>query len=245
MELKTTLLLVDTILFFIVGLVLYFRLKEAKGSLLRAKLSVVLTSFSASISFLISVIMALAADPYSTNENLLLKQLYVFEDLSAMLVLAFLASFAVFATYAGSKRKLIIILIFLVSLLPPSYLILSYSQAIVKFPSVPELFDFTSPQLTKIFYAVCGIPLGLIPVVAFFRSLITARRRKDKVLSSRSAIMFSAVVVNEGVYLFYVFGYVFGPQIDLLSILAWIPAALFLLFAVLKITSPIKRVEEK
>jgi hypothetical protein len=245
-ELKTILLSADAILFFIAALVLFVRVKEAKGSLLRAKVSVVLTAFSAALSFLISVVMALAADPYSANGNLLLKQLYVFEDLSAMLVLAFLASFAVFATYAGPRRNLIIGLIFLVSLLPPSYLTLDYNLANVVVTSAhPELFDFTSPPLTKIFYAICGIPLGLIPVIAFARSLILARRRKDKVLSSRSAIMFSAVVFNEGVYLFYVFGYVFGPLSDLLSIIAWIPAALFLLLAVLKITSPIKRIEEK
>jgi hypothetical protein len=186
--------------------------------------------------------MALAADPNSGNGNLLLKQLYVFVDLFAMLVLSFLASFAVFATYAGSKRILIIVLVFLISLLPPSYLTLSYSQASVVVTSAhPELFDFTSPPLTHIVYAICGIPLGLVPMVAFARSLILARRRKDKVLTNRSALMFSAVVLNEAVYLLYVF----APVSDVLSIVAWIPAALFLLFAVLKITSPIKRIEEK
>jgi hypothetical protein len=243
-ELQTILIVADAVLFFIVGLVLFVRLREAKGSLFRARVCVVLASFSAGMSFVVSVLMALAADPSSTN--LLLKQLYVFEDLFAMLILSLLASFAVFATYAGSRRNLIIVLFFLVSLIPPSYLTLNYNLASVTFPIAghPELFSFTSPPLTKIIYALCGIPLGLVPIVAFARSVVIARRRKDKVLSSRSAIMFSAVVLNEGVYLFYVFGYLLGTISDLLSIIAWIPAALFLLFAVLKITSPVKRIEE-
>jgi hypothetical protein len=241
-ELETILILADGILFFVVALVLFFRLKEAKGSLFKARVSVVLAAFSAAMSFVVSVLMALAADPNSTNGNLFLKQLYVFEDLFAMLVLSFLASFAVFATYAGSKRSLIIVLIFLISLLPPSYLTLNYNLANVVVTSAhPELFNFTPPPLTHIFYAVCGIPLGLLPLAAFSRSLILARRRKDRMLTNRSAIMFAAVLINEGVYLFYVF----APVSNVLSIIAWIPAALFLLFAVLKITSPIKRMEEK
>jgi hypothetical protein len=244
-EIQTIFLVVDAVLFLAVSLVLFIRLKEAKGSLFRARVCVVLASFSAAMSFLVSVLMALAADPSSTNGNLLLKQLYVFEDLSAMLILSLLASFAVFATYSGSRRNLIIVLLFLVSLIPPSYLTLSYGQATVTFPNPsPELFSFTSPPLTKFIYALCGIPLGLVPIVAFARSVIIARRRKDRVLSSRSEIMFSAVIVNEGVYLFYVFGYLLSPLFDVLSIVAWVPAVLFLLFAVLKITSPIKRIEE-
>jgi hypothetical protein len=57
--------------------------------------------------------------------------------------------------------------------------------------------------------------------------------------------MFSAVIVNEGVYLLYAFRYLLGSAIGVLSIIAWIPASLFLLLAVLKITSPIKRMGEK
>jgi len=153
-----------------------------------------------------------------------------------------LASFAIFATYAGSRRVLIVALVFLISLVPPVYLTFNYSLASVAVTSThPELFDFTSPPLTHIVYAICGIPLGLLPIVAFARSLIIARRRKDKVLTNRSALMFSAVILNEAVYLFYVF----APVSDLLSIIAWIPAALFLLLAVLRITSPVRHIEEK
>jgi hypothetical protein len=242
-EFRTMLLFTDAFLFIIVGFVLFIRVKEAKGALLRAKASVIMAALSAAATFLVEVAMALAYDPFSLNQNLAVKQLYIFEDLFAMLVLAFLGSFAVFATYAGSKRKWIVLLIFIIALLPPSYLTIAHAQAIVSpvSPPQPELFDFTSPPLTKIFYAICGIPLGLAPLVVFARSLIMARKRKDKVLSSRSAVMFSAVAFNEAVYLIYVF----APIIDVVALVAWIPAALFLLFAVLRITSPVQHTEEK
>jgi surface polysaccharide O-acyltransferase-like enzyme len=242
-EFRTMLLFTDAFLFIIVGIVLFIRVKEAKGALLRAKVSVIMAALSAAATFIVEVAMALSYDPFSLNQNLVVKQLYIFEDLFAMLVLAFLGSFAVFATYAGSKRKWIVLLIFIIALLPPSYLTFAHSQAIVSpvSPPQPELFDFTSPPLTKIFYAICGIPLGLAPLVVFARSLMMARKRKDKVLSSRSAIMFSAVAFNEAVYLIYVF----APIIDVVALVAWIPAALFLLFAVLRITSPVQHTEEK
>jgi hypothetical protein len=242
-ELRTMLLLTIAVLFTVVAIVLFFRVKEAKGSLLRAKVSVIFTAFSAAAAFAIEVVMALAYDPSSLNQNLVVKQLYIFEDLFAMLVLAFLGTFAVFATYTGSKRKWIVLLIFIIALIPPSYLTFAYSQAIVTpvSPPQPELFDFTSPPLTKIFYAICGIPLGLVPIVVFARSLMMARKRKDRVLSSRSAVMFSAVAFNEAVYLIYVF----APITDVVSLIAWIPAALFLLLAVLRITSPVQHTEEK
>jgi hypothetical protein len=242
-EFRTMLLLTIAVLFIVVAIVLFIRVKEAKGSLLRAKVSVILAALSATATFIVEVAMALAYDPFSLNQNLVVKQLYIFEDLFAMLVLAFLGAFAVFATYIGSKRKWIVLLIFIIALIPPSYLTFAYSQAIVNpvSPPQPEIFDFTSPPLTKIFYAICGIPLGLAPLVIFARSLVMARKRKDKVLSSRSAIMFSAVVFNEAVYLIYVF----APIIDVVALVAWIPAALFLLFAVLRITSPVQHTEEK
>jgi hypothetical protein len=203
-----------------------------------------MAAISVGAAFIVQVIMAFAYDPIPALDNLIVKQLYVFEDLFAMLVLSFLASFAVFSTYTGPRRKWIILLIFIVSLLPPTYLTLDYSSANVYWLTPPqaELFDFRSPPLTKYFYAICGIPLGLTPILVFARSLISARRRGDKVSTNRAAIMFSAVVANEAEYLLYVFG---GSSLEIAVLVAWIPVALFLLFAVLRITSPVKQSEEK
>jgi hypothetical protein len=233
---ETQLQLLIGLLFMVVGLTLAARIKGAQGSLRYAKASVVMAALSVSAAFIIQVIMAFVYDPSSLNQNLLVKQLYVFEDLFAMLVLAFLGSFAIYSTYAGPRRKWIIALIFLIALIPPIYLTLDYAQATVALATdVVRPFDFTSPPLTKYFYAICGIPLGVTPVLMFARSLVAAIRRKDRVSTNRTAIMFSAVIANEAEYLLYVF----APFIEIAVVIAWIPAALLLLFAVLRITSPI------
>jgi hypothetical protein len=240
---ETPLLLMIGLLFVLVALILAARIKEARGSLLYAKASVVMAALSVSGAFLIQVVMAFVYDPSSSDENLLVKQLYVFEDMFAMLVLAFLASFAIYATYAGPWRKWIILLIFIIALTPTTYLAIDYPFAQVAPPvDIVKQFDFTSPPLTKYFYAICGIPLGLAPILLFARSLTLSRRRGDKVSANRTAIMFSAVIANETEYLLYVFG---GPSIEILVLIAWIPVALFLLYAVLKITSPLPPSEEK
>jgi hypothetical protein len=231
---ETPLLLTIGLLFIAVAIILAARIKEAKGSLLYAKASVVLAALSVGAAFIVQVIMAIVYDPSSLNGNLVVKQLYVFEDLFAMLVLAFLASFAVYATYAGRWRKWIVLLIFLIALVPPTYLTIDYARAIVSPPvDVVREFDFTSPPLTKYFYAICGIPLGLIPILVFARALMAARSRKDKASTNRTAIMFSAIIANEAEYLLYVF----APSIEVLVLIAWIPIAIFLLYAVLKITT--------
>ena len=239
MEVRTLLLLTIAILFMAVGLILAARIKEAKGSLRYAKTSIIMAALSVSGAFIVQVIMALVYDPTPLAENMILKQLYVFEDLFAMLVLTFLVSFAVFSTYTGPRRRWIILLIFIVSLIPPAYLTLDYSRAIIAslVPLQSELFVLTPPPLTDYFYAICGIPLGLAPILVFARSLISARRRGDKVSTNRTAIIFSAVIANEAEYLLYVFG---GPLLEIPVLVAWIPVSIFLLYAVLKITSPLK-----
>ncbi|WXG47373.1 MAG: hypothetical protein WED05_12055 [Candidatus Atabeyarchaeum deiterrae] len=222
----------NAILFIAVGLILIARVREAKGSLLPAKISVVLATFSAAGTFITEAVSAL-----NYQNVLLVKQLYPIEDLFAMLVLAFLVSFALFATYSGFDRNVVVVLVFLLALIPPAYLTLSYNEAVVGGIDEFGTLIFSSPPLTHILYAICGIPLGVLPILVFARTFLMARKRGDKMLSNRSAIMLSAVAVNEVCYLIYVFG---GGIFSLGALIAWIPAAFFLLYAVLKITSSIK-----
>jgi hypothetical protein len=217
------------IMFIIVAVVMAARIKATRGSLRLAKASAILAALSTAGSFIFEVTSSLNQD------ELLVKQLYVFVDLFAMLVLAFLASFAVIATHAGPRRNLFLVLFFAMALIPPLYLLTSYNEAYVVFIE-PEVFDFTAPPLTYPLYAIVGIPLGLIPIVVFIRSFMTARKRGDTVLSNRAAWMFSAVFANEAAYMIYAFG---TGIVELAALVAWIPAAFLLLYAVLKITSPV------
>jgi hypothetical protein len=64
-----------------------------------------------------------------------------------------------------------------------------------------------------------------------------APKREDQVLSQGAATMFSAVLPSMIAYLMFL------SSVDilrLLSLTVFIPSELFLLFAVLKITSPVK-----
>jgi len=234
--LRTVLILVNALVFLAIGFTIMLRQKEARGSLRLAKVSVILAAFSTAGSFLTEAASALSYAAGPQNE-LLIKQLYVLEDLFAMLVLAFLASFAVFATYGGPSRNLITWLFFALALIPPIYLTFTYGLATISPSAEPEVFDFTAPAYTYLLYALVGIPLGLVPIVAFVKSFTTARRRGDKVLSRRVAMMLSAVTLNEAVYLVYVF---WSGIVELAALMVWVPVASFLLFAVLKITSPVE-----
>jgi hypothetical protein len=157
-----------------------------------------------------------------------------------MSVLAFLVSFTLFATYRGGSRGLIVLMVFIIALIPTAYLALTYDQTIVvpSPPDYPESYLLTLPPLTNILFALCGIPLGVIPLLAFGRSFIRARRREDKVLSQRSGMMLSSIMLNEVAYLLFVF---YVGLIKVVTIVVWIPIELFLLYAVLKITSPVER----
>jgi hypothetical protein len=84
--------------------------------------------------------------------------------------------------------------------------------------------------------------LGIAPLFVFIRSFIMARERGDKVLSNRAATMLLAVALNEAAYLFFTFG---AGLVETGALVAWIPAVMFLLYAVLKTTSPIQPKEEK
>nr|MDO8100802.1 hypothetical protein [Candidatus Njordarchaeota archaeon] len=234
--LRTALVLVNALVFLAIGFTIMLRQKEARGSLRLAKVSVILAAFSTAGSFLTQAASALSYSAGPQNE-LLVKQLYILEDLFAMLVLAFLASFAVFATYVGPKRNLIALFFFIMALIPPIYLTFTYGLATISPGAEPEVFDFTAPPYTYVFYACLGIPLGLIPIGAFAKSYITARRSGNKVLSQRAGMMLSAIALNEATYLVYVF---WSGIVELAALMVWIPVALFLLFAILKITSPVE-----
>ncbi len=239
-EFITMLFLINAFLFTLIGIVLIIRIRDVKGSLLLAKWTVVLTVFSAATTLAFEAIRALV---YQNGQNgLLVKLLYVPQDLFAMLTLAFLASFSVFATYASPRRNLVVALLFLIALIPPTYLALTINEAVVTPTGEPESFNFIQPPLTHILYAICGIPLGLTPLLAFVRSFVMARRRGDKVLGTRAAIMLLAVAMNEAAYLLYTFG---TGLVETGALVAWTPIAVFLLFAVIKITSPVQPIGEK
>lgn len=238
-ETGTIMLLTNSLVFLLIGFTIMTRLREAKGSLRLAKISIAMTTFSAAAAFLMSIVEELVYDPLNAQSSQLVGQLFIPTNFFAMLVLAFLASFAVFATYNGGKRKLAVLLIFLVALVPTAYLSLTCNQIIVGQapPDYPVSYVLTLPPLTLILFALCGIPLGVIPLAAFGRSFITARRRGDKVLGRRAAMMLSSYVLNATEYLVYAF----SAGISTFVVLAtWIPIALFLLFAVLRITSPVE-----
>jgi hypothetical protein len=233
-SLTTTLFLVDAFLFVLIGFILIARIKDAKGSLLLAKLSVVMTVFSAAATLALEAIRALI---YQNGENgLLVVLLYVPQNMFAMLTLAFLASFSVYATSTFPRRKLVVALFFLVALIPTTYLTLTINDASVTPTGDPEIFNFTQPPLTHTLYALCGIPLGIAPLLLFLRSFVMARMRGDKALSVRAAIMVLALVMNEAAYLFFTFG---TGLVETGALVAWTPIAVFLLFAVIKVTSPI------
>ncbi|WXG44744.1 MAG: hypothetical protein WED04_12055 [Promethearchaeati archaeon SRVP18_Atabeyarchaeia-1] len=228
---RTLLLLTIALLFVVVALVLAARIRETKGSLRLAKASVILAALSTAGSFTSAAISAL-----NYLDTTLVKVLYVPIDFFAMLVLAWLASFAIIATYAGPRRRLVLALVFIIALIPPLYLATSYNEASILGIIEPEVLIFQPPPFTQLLYAICGIPLGLIPIVVFARSIMAARRKGDANLTKRAATMFSAVFANEAVYLVYVFG---TGVVELSALVLWIPAAFLLLYAVLKITSPV------
>jgi hypothetical protein len=156
-----------------------------------------------------------------------------------MLVLAFLDLFAIFATYSGRWRRLIASFIFVVALIPTAYLASAWDQANVQQAPTdhPESYLLTVPQYTHILFVLCGTPLAVIPLLALGRSFIIARRIGDKVLGHRAAMMFSSVLLNEVAYAFFVF---FIGLVELVTIILWIPIAFFLLYSVLRITSPLE-----
>jgi hypothetical protein len=229
---------VNLLAFLLVGLVILARLREVKGSLRLAKISFAMAAFSAAAGFLVTIVQQLIYDP-SGSQNLLIAQLFVPANMFAMLVLAFLASFAIFATYSGGKRKLIVLLLFVVALIPTAYLALTYDQLAVNppTPDMPESYQLELTLAVMILFALCGAPLGVIPLAAFGRSFIAARKRGDRVLSRRAAMMFSAIVLNMIAYIMYVFPL---GVLRFVALAAWVPIQLLLLYAVLRITSSVR-----
>jgi hypothetical protein len=232
-------LLSDLLVFFLIGVIILARLRDVKGSLNLAKICIAMTSFSAAAAFLMSVVLQIVYNSSDPQSGQLVAELFVPTNFFAMLVLAFLASFAVFATYGNGKRKLLVLLIFMVALVPTAYLAFTWSQTVVsQAPSgYPESYQLQLPPLTFYLFALCGIPLGLVPLVAFSKSLIMAQKRGDRTLSRRALIMLLSLLLNEVAYA--LFGFSTG-LVELITIILWIPIAFFLLFAVIKITSPLE-----
>lgn len=236
--LGTLLFAANSFVFLVIGHIFMIRLGEAKGSLRLAKRCITMAAFSAAAAFYINFTAQLVYEP-ADPQNFLVTQMFVASNMLAMLVLAFLASFAVFATYSGRGRRLLILLIFVIALIPTAYLVMTYNQIIVTpaLTDVPESYALATPPLMMILFALCGIPLGVIPVVAFSRTLIMARRKGDTALGHSVVMMFSALLLNEAVYLVFVFGIDISR---LVALAVWIPVELFLLLAVLRITSPVR-----
>jgi hypothetical protein len=102
-SLSTVLLLINALVFIFVSLVIIFRVKEAEGSLKPAKISIALATTFAAAAFIVEAITAL-----SSSNELPPKQLFVVDNLFAMLAVASLSSFAILATYGGSRRNLLV-----------------------------------------------------------------------------------------------------------------------------------------
>jgi cytochrome bd-type quinol oxidase subunit 2 len=234
--LGTILFAANSFAFLIIGLIIMVRLREAKGSLRLAKISIASAAFCAAVAFMVITLSQFVYDP-SGSQDLLVKQLYVPSNLFAMLVVAFMASFSVFATYSGGKRKMLILIFFLVALAPTAYLTLHYPDLSVSnpTPAMPESYTLSLTPVVIILFALCGLPLGMIPVVAFGRSVFVARKRKDRTLSRGATMMFLAVLLNFAVTVMFVFPF---DILRFVALVAWIPIELFLVYALVKTTGP-------
>jgi hypothetical protein len=230
-SLPTMLLLVNALVFIVISLVIVFRVREAKGSLKLAKMSIALATTFAAAAFIMEAITGLV---YS-NE-LLAKQLYIIINLFTLLAVASLSSFAVFATYSGSRRNLIVKILYVMALVPPLYLVFTFDRLYVVFMG-SGLYEVSmlNPGLTL--YIIFGVPLGVFPLLVLARSFVIARRRRDKALSNRVALLLFAVTSNLLLLLIYFFGDV---NWGMAALIAWIPAALLLLLSFLRTVRPIE-----
>jgi hypothetical protein len=228
---STMLLLINALVFIFVSLVIIFRVKEAEGSLKLAKISIAFATTSAAVAFIVEAVIGLS----SPNE-LPAKQLFVVDNLFAMLAVASLSSFAILATYGGSRRNLLVAIFYLMALVPPSYLMFTYT--LLQFQFVGSgLYEVSiaSPGLTL--FVIFGVPLGVFPFLVLAKSFVTARRRGDKALSHRAALLLSAVTANLFLFVIYVFG---EANWEMIALIVWVPAALLLLYSFLRTARPIE-----
>jgi hypothetical protein len=230
-SLSTVLLLINALVFIFVSLVIIFRVKEAEGSLKPAKISIALASTFAATALIVEAITGL-----SSSNELLARQLFVVETLFGMLAVASLSSFAILATYGGSRRNLLVATFYLMALVPPSYLMFTYDRLQFEFMG-SGLYEVSmaSPGLTL--FIVFAVPLGVFPLLVLARSFAIARRRGDKALSQRAALLLSAVTSNLLLPVIYFFGDV---NWGMIAIIVWIPASLLLLFSFLRTARPIE-----
>jgi hypothetical protein len=225
------LLLINAIIFIFVSLIIIFKVKEARGSLRSAKASIVLATTFAAAAFIMEAITALN----SSNEPLA-KQLYVFDNLFTMLAVASLSSFAVLATYVGSRRNLLAAIFYIMALSPPTYLVFTYDRLQFEFMG-SGLYQVYIPSPGLALYIIFGIPLGVLPFLVLVKSFITARRRGDKSLIRRAALVLTTVTFNLLLLIIYVFG---DADWGMVALIAWMPAVLLLLFSFLKTARPIE-----
>jgi len=230
-SLWTALLLFNAVVFICISIFITFRVREAVGSLKPVKASIVLATAFAAGGFIMEILI-----PLCSSDLLLAEQLFVFDNLFAMIVVASLSSFAWLATYGGPRRGLVVVLFYLMAFAPPFYLAFTYDQLNFVFVG-PGLYEATLPELGLILFVVFGVPLGAFPVLVLARSLANARKSRDKALTQRVTLLLSAVTFNLVLLAIYVFGDI-NLQMD--ALLAWIPAALLLLLSFLRTAAPIE-----
>lgn len=230
-SLSTVLLLANASVFIAISLFIIFRVREAEGSLKLAKRSIALATTFAAVAFITEAITAL-----NSSDELLAKELYVIDDLFALLAVASLSSFAVLATYGGSGRNLLVVMFYIMALAPPSYLVFTYDRLLFVFTG-SGLYEVLVPYPGLTLIMIFGVPLGVLPLIVLARSFVVARRRGDKALSNRAALLLTAVTSNLLLLAIYVFGDV---NWGMSALIAWIPAALLLLLSFLRTAKPIE-----
>jgi len=226
----TELLLFNALLFTSISIFITFRVKETQGSLKPIKRSIVLATAFAAGALIMEILIPLS------SSDVLAEQLFVVDNLFAMLIVASLSSFALLATYGGSRRNLVVGVFYVMALVPPFYLAFTYHQLTFKVID-SQLYEATLPMIGLIFFVVFGVPLGAFPVLALARSFVIARKRGDKALSRRVVLLFSAVASNLVLLAIYVFGDV---NAQMVALVAWVPAALLLLLSFLRTATPIE-----
>jgi hypothetical protein len=229
--LPTMLLLVNALVFIAISLVITFRVREAEGSLKLAKTSIVLATTFAAAAFIVE-----AATGLSYSNELLAKQLYVVVNLFTLLAVASLSSFAILATYGGSRRNLVVMVFYIMALAPPLYLMFTYEKLHFNFMG-SGLYEVSivNPGLTL--YVIFGVPLGVLPFLVLTKSYLTARKRGDKALSRRVAWLLFTVTSNLLLLAIYVFG---DANWGMIALTTWIPVTLLLLLSFLRTVRPIE-----
>lgn len=230
-SLSTILLVANALVFTTISLVIIFRVREAEGSLKSAKVSIALAATFTAAAFIIEAIAGLN---YSSEP--LAKQLYVVGTLLTMFAMASLSSFAVLATHSGSRRNLIVGIFYVIALAPPLCLIFTYDQLYVVVMGT-GLYEVFMANIVITFYEIFAVPLGVLPFLVLAKSSVDARRRGDKALSNRAALLLFVVTSNLLLLIIYAFGDV---NLEMAALIAWIPAALLLLLSFLRMVKPIE-----